>query len=70
MSLSKISNEELRKARKAGFKRKKPKMPKKSASYASLEGYVGRYNEWVKLAKEKSSEVSKKETLKKQIFGH
>lgn len=68
-TLSKISTEDLRKARKAGFKKKAPKKPKQSASLATMESYVSRYNQWCKDARQKVADGKKRETLKKQIRG-
>lgn len=65
-ALKKISNEELRKARRAGFKRKKPKKPKQSASLNAMEGYVSRYNDWVNAAREKIRYAKQKEAEKKR----
>lgn len=77
MALAQISSEELRKARKNGFKRKRPKKPKKSAGVGVLENFIVRHNEWVKDAKaakakvnEKNKAKEKKAALKKQIFGY
>lgn len=69
MALSKLSAEDLRKARKAGFKKKAPKKPKQSASLATMEGYVARHNDWVKQARQKVADGKKREALKKQIRG-
>jgi hypothetical protein len=63
-----ISKAELAKARKAGFKRKPPKKPKRSASLSSLENYLLRCREFNAQAKLKIREHSKKESLRKKIF--
>lgn len=68
-SLMKLSAEQLRLARKAGFKRKAPKKPKQSASLATMEGYVARHNQWVKDAKSRIAGEKRREKLKKQIRG-
>lgn len=67
-TLIKVSSEEIRKARKAGFKRKAPKKPKKSASVSVLENYISRHNEWAKELKAAGKNVDKKKTLLKTIF--
>ena len=68
-TLLKLSAEELRKARKAGFKKKAPKKPKLSSSLSTMEGYVSRHNDWVKQARTKIAENKKREGLRKQIQG-
>jgi len=71
--LMKITPDQLKAARKAGFGRKCPKKPKKSASVAQLENYISSHNTWVKEAKakasKKASESSKKKSLQKAVFG-
>ena len=65
-ALKKLSAQELSKARRAGFKRKKPKMPKKSASLTVMENYVRRWNEYVDAAKAKIKAKAQKEADKKK----
>ena len=65
-AIKKLSAEELRKARKSGFKRKKPKKPKASASLTVLENWVSRYNQWVDDAKAKIKQAAEKEREKKK----
>lgn len=67
-TLSKLSNEDLRKARKAKFKKKAPKKPKRNASVGVLENYISRHNDWVKEAKEAIKAGARKEKLKKTIW--
>lgn len=67
MKASSITKSELKEARKAGFKRKKPKKPTGKKSVTSIEGYIDRYNSWVKDAKEKAKEGRKLEVLKKDL---
>ncbi len=67
-TLIKVSSEEIRKARKAGFKRKAPKKPKRTASVTTLENYISRHNEWAKELKSAGKNVDKKKTLLKTIF--
>lgn len=69
MALSKVTAEQIRLARKAGFKKKAPKKPKQSASLATLEGYVSRHNDWAKQLKAAISAGKKREALKKAIRG-
>jgi len=66
-ALSKISKEDIRQARKGGFKRKAPSKPRGKKTTANIESYIVRYNQWVKDAKTKISEHKKLEALKKQI---
>lgn len=65
---------EHRDAKKAGFKRKKPKKPAASASLRTLENWVARYNQWVtdlkakaKQYKQKEADKKKRDTLKNKI---
>lgn len=67
-TLIKVSSEEIRKARKAGVKKKAPKKPKKSASLSVLENYVARHNDWAKTIKEAGRSLDKKAKLAKTIF--
>lgn len=59
-----ITPDQLRKAKKAGFKKKKPKKPKASASLTVLENWVSRYNAWIDDAKNKIKEADRKEKEK------
>ena len=69
-TLKSISTKELSEARKAKFRRKKPKKPKQSATLSAMESYIERYNQWVSDAKEKAKEYRAKEVLKKKIRTH
>lgn len=62
-TIMKISDSDLREARRAGFKRKKPKKGKLKTRGA-IEGYIDRNNRWVKDAKDKTREYKKKESEK------
>lgn len=71
---SKPTSDQLRLARKGGFKGKRPKKPKAGATLNAMENWVSRYNDWVskvhggiKNIKEKEKSKSKRETLKRQI---
>lgn len=64
--LASYSAEDLRNAKKAGFKAKKPKKPK-AKTHASLTGYVERYNDWVKRMKETAKKGKELKTLREQI---
>lgn len=66
MKLLSLSHEELRKARKAKFKKKAPKKPK-SKTVNSIESYIEKNNQWVKDAREKIASAKKLDALKKQI---
>jgi len=77
-TISKLTDIELRAARSAGYKAKRPKKPKGGATLTVLENWVGRYNEWVRKAKaktaekkakttKKDSEVNKRKALKEKI---
>jgi hypothetical protein len=69
-TLAKLTSEQLREARKAGFKRKAPKKPKRGATLASMEAYVARHNEFVKEAKHAVSAYKKRAHLAKAINGY
>ena len=76
-SLKKYSDKEWSEAKKAGFRRKKPKKPKASASLTVLNNYVTRWNKYVddvkKAAKKyrtKEAEKKKRDSLKEKIRGH
>ena len=69
MTISKFTPDELRNARKSGFKKKKPKL-KRSGSYTSIVGSVERYNNWVKELKNAASKGRILENLKRQIASH
>jgi len=69
MALSKYTADELRAARKAGFRSKCPKRPKMNAGVSALENYIARHNDWVKRMKSAKSSETKKTALRKSIFG-
>jgi hypothetical protein len=56
----------INQAKKVGFKSKKPKKPKASATLNAFESYIVRYNEFVKRLKEKAQMFDKKEADKKK----
>jgi hypothetical protein len=73
-AIKKISAADLAAARKAGFKRKKPKKPRAGASLLALENFVSKYNAWIDQAREKikaanakQAMAAKRVTLKSQI---
>jgi len=61
MKISSITADQLRKARKSGYKRKKPKKPSAKSSLTTLENWILRYNEWVRGAKESIAKRERKE---------
>jgi len=65
-TLKKVSAEEIRQARKGGYKGKAPKKPK-NKTVTTLESYISRYNDWVDRVKAASKDFKKLESLKKQI---
>lgn len=65
--VTKVTREQKRLARKAGFTRKAPKKPKVSAATHVKERWVERYNEWAKDLQEKAKEGKKEEDLDKDI---
>lgn len=69
MTILKISPEELRNAKKSGFKRKKPKL-RSSGSYTAIVNSVERFNAWVKEAKNAASKGKSLKALKEQIKKH
>jgi len=58
--------QELKEARKGGFKKKAPKKPV-SKSYAALENWVARWNQWVVDARIGAAKGRKFEDLKKAV---
>jgi len=70
MKLSKISREDIRKARKAGFKKKALKKPKASASLGVIENYISRQNDWIKEAKARIQQSKKLDSARKQLKGY
>lgn len=66
-SILKISPDDLRTARKGGFRKKKPKKPSAKASLSTLQNWVSRNNSWVKEAKQRASEYKKAQKLKDAI---
>ena len=66
-SILNINTEELRLARKGGFRRKKPKKPSGKASLGVLQSWVSRHNDWVKEAKKRASDHKTAQKLKDQI---
>ena len=65
MTVKKISATEIAEAKRAGFKKKKPKMPKKSSSTSVWENYAARWNAYVDEAKAKIKEHKRKESIMK-----
>lgn len=61
-----LSREDLRLSRKAGFKKKAPKKPKKMTE-GNMMSYLGKYREWEKEAKSYAKIGRKLEGLKKQV---
>lgn len=66
MNIIKVTAEEKRRARAAGFRKKKPKKPK-SKTERSLTNYISKYNAWAKELKEKAKEGKKLEDLKSKV---
>lgn len=66
MNLKSLSESELREARRAGFKRKKPKKGKLKTMNA-IEGYADRWNRFVDDAKAKIQEKKKEEAEKQRV---
>jgi len=61
-----VTATELAHARKAGFKRKKPKMPK-TKTETTYNAYVSKFNAWAKELKEKAA-IGKRKTDIKEKF--
>jgi len=61
-----FSPDEKRRARLAKFRKKAPKKPK-GKTVASLENWLGRYNQWVKELKTAASEGKKLDDLRKAV---
>mgnify|MGYP006295888869 CR=1 FL=1 len=67
MKLESVTSEQIREARKAKFRRKKPKKPKLSASKSVYKNFVNRYNDWAKAVKKAAADYREKEKLKEKI---
>jgi len=65
MKISTYTDDQLKNSRKAGFKAKRPKKPKASATKKVLENWIGRYNDWVKKVKAGDSKFKGIEADKK-----
>jgi hypothetical protein len=63
MTVKKITPSEISEAKRAGFKKKKPKMPKKSSSASVWDNYAARWNNWVDEAKAAIKAHKKKEAI-------
>ena len=63
----KPTSDEMRQARKAGFRRRRPKKPKMSSSKNALENYAGRYNDWCKGMRQAVKDGKEREKLQEQI---
>ncbi len=61
-----VTNDEMRDARAAGFRKKKPRKPK-SKTESSLLGYIERYNRWAKDLKEAAKEGKRLRDLKTKV---
>jgi ADP-glucose pyrophosphorylase len=66
MTPVKVTTDERRQARLAGFRKKKPKKPK-SRTVNAMENYISRYNDWAKELKSKAKEGKKIEDLRKKV---
>lgn len=69
MTLATYTADDLRHAKKSGFKKKKPKL-RKTGSYNSIMNSVERYNYWVRDLKEASKKGKNLTKLKEQISKH
>ncbi len=67
---SKPTSDEMKKARGAKFRRKRPKKPKANASLGVMENYVSRYNDWCRDVKAKAKEYESKHKLRETIMRH
>jgi len=65
-----LGSKELQEAKKAGFKRKAPKKPKRNSGVNAMLAYLERVKEYERQAKAKAAEYRKRESLKKKIFGY
>lgn len=63
-----ISTKEKQEARKAGFRAKSPKKPKRNASLSVLENYLSRVKEYERKVKDAAAKYRKREALAKKIF--
>jgi len=64
---SKPTSDQIRDARKGGFKGKRPRKPKAGASLRTLENWGNRYNGWVDKVNGARNDNSHREKLKNEI---
>lgn len=64
---NKPTSDQLREARKGGFKRKRPSKPKAGANYNTLANWAGKYNDWVALVHKAVTIGKAKEKLRMEI---
>lgn len=69
MTINSYTHADYSAARKAGFRKKKPKL-KGSGSYNAIVASVTRYNTWIAEMKNKAKQGKELESLKKQIAKH
>lgn len=63
----KPTSDQIRDARKGGYRTKRPRKPKAGASLTVLENWETRYNDWCKGITEGASNGKKRENLKREI---
>lgn len=63
----KVSDAELKLARKAKFKKKKPSKPKGTMTESKYNSYIERYNSWAKEVKSYAKEGKKLESAKDKL---
>jgi len=63
----KPTSEQIKLARKGGYKNKRPSKPKANASLSVLKNYEERYNTWCKGVTDGVSAGKQRDTLRKEI---
>jgi len=63
----KPTSEEIRDARRGGYKNKRPNKPKAGASLTVLENWETRYNNWCDGVKDGAKAGVKRDNLRKEI---
>jgi len=63
----KPTSDEISKARRGGYRNKRPRKPKANASLPVMENWAGRYNEWCKGVKQGVKDYATKDKLRTEI---
>ncbi len=64
-----VTDDDKRRARLAGFKKRKPKKPK-TKTVKSLESWISRHNKWASELKAKATKGKKLDDLRQTVAAH